>query len=178
MNVGAQHSCFSLLQLHNGLCGPEHLCQLLALVKSRSLISTPDTLPSNEHPGHCPATRQNAHVILWKKIENFSCISRAKTGIFYTFEKTQGGKNLNFSAEGRKIKSQFFKSLLLLEISIPWKFFSKNLNILKQKKAILVYLIPKLEKKKTNHAKIAFSFQCLHKKLIFSGNSSNLEKLK
>ena len=72
MNVGAaQHSCFSLLQLHNGFCGPEHLCQLLALVKSRSLISTTDTLPSNENPGHCPPTRQNAHVILWKKIENF-----------------------------------------------------------------------------------------------------------
>ena len=39
------------------------------------------------------------------------------TGIFfYTFEKTQGEKNLNFSAFGRKLKPYIFKNPKLLEI--------------------------------------------------------------
>ena len=55
---------------------------------------------------------------------------------FYTFEKTQGEKNLNFSAFGRKLKPYFFKNPKLLEILSTWQFFSKNLNIFKAVKGI------------------------------------------
>ena len=59
-----------------------------------------------------------------------------KQGFFYTFEKTQGEKNLNFSAFGRKLKPYFFKNPKLLEILSTWQFFSKNLNIFLAVKSI------------------------------------------
>ena len=99
---------------------------------------------------------------------------------FYTFEKTQGEKNLNFSAFGRKLKPYFFKNLKLLEILSTWQFFKKNLNIFKAVKGnFLCIFNPKLEKKRKNRAKREKNntFPPIFAlKLIFSGNSSNLEK--
>jgi len=42
---------------------------------------------------------------------------------FNTFEKTQGEKNLNFLASGRKLKGNFFKNLKLVVFLSTLYFF-------------------------------------------------------
>ena len=109
---------------------------------------------------------------------NLRCYNR---DFFLHFRKNSRRKKPKFFGLQPKTRALFFqKNLLLLEIvSTRQFFFNKNLNILKLKKEILyVFSSQRWRKRKKIAQKIAFSFQYLHKKLIFSGNSSNLEKLK
>ena len=102
-------------------------------------------------------------------------------GFLLNFRNKLIEKKPKFFGLQPKTRALFFqKNLLLLEIvSTRQFFFNKNLNILKLKKEILyVFSSQRWRKRKKIAQKIAFSFQYLHKKLIFSGNSSNLEKLK
>ena len=113
---------------------------------------------------------------------------------FYTFEKTQGEKNLNFSAFGRKLKPYFFKNPKLLEIlSTCQFFFKKSQHFLSSKRHFLCMFNPKVDKNCAKRAKksifppifawnncFSLETQAIWKKLkqLLGKTQENIQKLK